>query len=69
MGNVHYQVGKKVRQTIVEFGGTISVDLQYHRKALSRLKRKKRKDNILWLPLCYLLFKGGEVFKKERIML
>lgn len=40
----HYEVGKKVRQTIKELGGTMPEDLPTPRKSIKQIEREQRKD-------------------------
>ena len=42
-GEVHYQVGKKVRQTIAELGGTMPEDLPTPKKSIKQIEREKAK--------------------------
>lgn len=39
----HYEVGKKVRQTIKELGGTMPEDLPTPQKSISRIEREQKK--------------------------
>lgn len=41
--NTHYQVGKKVRQTIKELGGTMPEDLPTPGKSISQIEREQQK--------------------------
>lgn len=41
--NVHYEVGKKVRQTIKELGGTMPEDLPTPEKSIAQIEREQRK--------------------------
>lgn len=40
----HYEVGKKVRQTIKELGGTMPEDLPTPRKSIKQIEKEQRKD-------------------------
>lgn len=40
---IHYQVGKKVRQTIDELGGTMPEDLPTPKKSIQQLQREEQK--------------------------
>jgi DNA-damage-inducible protein D len=40
----HYEVGKKIRQTIAEFGNTMPEDLPTPDKSIKQLETKKRKE-------------------------
>ena len=42
-GEVHYQVGKKVRQTIAELGGTMPEDLPTPKKSIKQIESEKAK--------------------------
>lgn len=42
-GNVHYEVGKKVRQTIADLGGTMPENLPTPSKGIKQLEREERK--------------------------
>ena len=42
-GDVHYSVGRKVRQTIVELGGTMPEDLPTPEKSIKQIERKESK--------------------------
>ena len=42
-GEVHYEVGKKVRQTISELGGTMPEDLPTPRKSIKQIEREEAK--------------------------
>ena len=42
-GEVHYEVGKKVRQTIAELGGTMPEDLPTPEKSIKQIEREKAK--------------------------
>ena len=42
-GEVHYQVGKKVRQTIAELGGTMPEDLPTPDKSIKQIEREEIK--------------------------
>lgn len=42
-GEVHYEVGKKVRQTIAELGGTMPEDLPTPRKSIKQIEREEAK--------------------------
>ncbi|MBQ8132056.1 MAG: DNA-damage-inducible protein D, partial [Bacilli bacterium] len=39
--DVHFEVGKKIRQTIKELGGTMPEDLPTPKKSLKELEREK----------------------------
>lgn len=39
----HYEVGKKVRQTIKELGGTMPEDLPTPQKSISQIEREQKK--------------------------
>lgn len=41
--HTHYEVGKKVRQTIVDLGGTMPEDLPTPSKSINQLKREQKK--------------------------
>ena len=41
--NTHYEVGKKVRQTIAELGGTMPEDLPTPEKSIQQLEREQKK--------------------------
>ncbi len=41
--NTHYEVGKKVRQTIKELGGTMPEDLPTPEKSIAQIEREQRK--------------------------
>lgn len=41
--NTHYQVGKKVRQTIKELGGTMPEDLPTPEKSIKQIEREQKK--------------------------
>ena len=40
----HYEVGKKVRQTIEELGGTLPEDLPTPTESIQQLQRKEQKQ-------------------------
>lgn len=42
-GDAHYQVGKKVRQTIVELGGTMPEDLPTPNKSIKQIEKEEAK--------------------------
>ena len=42
-GDVHYQVGKKVRQTIAELGGTMPEDLPTPKKSIKQIEKEEMK--------------------------
>jgi DNA-damage-inducible protein D len=42
-GNVHYEVGKKVRQTIADLGGTMPEDLPTPTKSVKQIEREEAK--------------------------
>lgn len=42
-GEVHYEVGKKVRQTIAELGGTMPEDLPTPKKSIKQIEREEAK--------------------------
>ena len=42
-GNVHFEVGKKVRQTIAELGGTMPEDLPTPQKSIKQLEKEAAK--------------------------
>ena len=42
-GDVHYSVGRKVRQTIAELGGTMPEDLPTPEKSIKQIEREKSK--------------------------
>ena len=42
-GEVHYQVGQKVRQTITELGGTMPEDLPTPDKSVKQIEREETK--------------------------
>lgn len=42
-GDIHYQVGKKVRQTISELGGTMPEDLPTPNKSIRQIEREEAK--------------------------
>ncbi|MCE5188004.1 MAG: DNA damage-inducible protein D [Eubacteriales bacterium] len=44
---VHYQVGRKVRQTIKELGGTMPEDLPTPKKSVKQIEREQEKGNNL----------------------
>lgn len=41
----HYEVGKKVRQTIAELGGTMPEDLPTPQKSIKQIEREQKKLN------------------------
>ena len=41
--NIHYEVGKKVRQTIAELGGTMPEDLPTPKKSIKQIEREEAK--------------------------
>lgn len=41
-GDVHFQVGQKVRQTIEELGGTMPEDLPTPQKSIKQIEKEKR---------------------------
>ena len=41
--NTHYEVGKKVRQTIKELGGTMPEDLPTPEKSIAQIEREQKK--------------------------
>ncbi len=43
VGEVRYEVGKKVRQTIAELGGTIPEDLPTPKKSIKQIEREEAK--------------------------
>ena len=43
--NVHYKVGKKIRKTIKELGGTMPEDLPTPNKSLKELEKEKKQNN------------------------
>jgi DNA-damage-inducible protein D len=51
--NIHYRVGKKVRQTIEELGGTMPEDLPVPGKSIQQIQREKQQylKQRLQLPL------------------
>jgi DNA-damage-inducible protein D len=42
-GDAHYEVGKKVRQTIAELGGTMPEDLQTPNKSIKQIEKEEAK--------------------------
>lgn len=42
-GDVHFQVGQKVRQTIKELGGTMPEDLPIPQKSIKQIEREEAK--------------------------
>ena len=42
-GHIHYEVGKKVRQTIAELGGTMPEDLPTPEKSIKQIEREESK--------------------------
>lgn len=42
----HYQVGKKVRQTIKELGGTMPEDLPTPEKSIAQLEREQERRKL-----------------------
>lgn len=42
-GDVHYSVGRKVRQTIAELGGTMPEDLPTPEKGIKQIEREESK--------------------------
>lgn len=44
--NTHYEVGKKVRQTIKELGGTMPEDLPTPKKSIAQLEREHEKRQL-----------------------
>ena len=44
-GEVHFQVGLKVRQTIAELGGTMPEDLPVPQKSIKQIEKEKSKIN------------------------
>lgn len=42
-GDVHFQVGQKVRQTIKELGGTMREDLPIPQKSIKQIEREEAK--------------------------
>lgn len=44
--NTHYQVGKKVRQTIKELGGTMPEDLPTPEKSIAQIEREQEKRKL-----------------------
>ena len=45
-GDVHFQVGQKVRQTIKELGGTMPEDLPTPRKSIKQIQREQEKKKL-----------------------
>ena len=41
--NTHYEVGKKVRQTIAELGGTMPEDLPTPEKSIKQIEKEQKK--------------------------
>jgi DNA-damage-inducible protein D len=46
-GDVHYEVGKKVRQTIAELGGTMPEDLPTPNKSIKQIEKEEAKRIVL----------------------
>lgn len=46
-GNIHFQVGQKVRQTIAELGGTMPEDLPTPSKSIKQIEREEVKRNTI----------------------
>ncbi|WP_455500440.1 hypothetical protein [Gemmiger sp.] len=44
--DTHYQVGKKVRQTIEELGGTMPEDLPTPQKSIAQIEREQEKRKL-----------------------
>ena len=44
--NTHYEVGKKVRQTIKELGGTMPEDLPTPEKSIAQIEREQEKRKL-----------------------
>lgn len=44
--DTHYEVGKKVRQTIKELGGTMPEDLPTPQKSIAQLEREQEKQKL-----------------------
>ena len=44
--NTHYEVGKKVRQTIKELGGTMPEDLPTPKKSIAQIEREQEKRKL-----------------------
>lgn len=42
----HYDVGKKVRQTIAELGGTMPEDLPTPRKSIKQIEKEQEKKKL-----------------------
>jgi DNA-damage-inducible protein D len=42
-GDIHFQVGKKVRETIAELGGTMPEDLPTPEKSIKQIEKEKMK--------------------------
>lgn len=42
-GNTHYEVGKKVRETIAELGGTMPEDLPTPKKSVKQIEKEQKK--------------------------
>ena len=42
----HYQVGRKVRQTIAELGGTMPEDLPTPQKSIAQIEREQEKRKL-----------------------
>lgn len=42
-GKTHYEVGKKVRQTIAELGGTMPEDLPTPKKSIKKIENEQKK--------------------------
>lgn len=47
----HYEVGKKVRQTIAELGGTMPEDLPTPDKSIQQIERKLKKQEAIKAPV------------------
>lgn len=45
-GKVHYTVGKKVRQTIKDLGGTMPEDLPTPQKSIQQIEREQKKKEL-----------------------
>ncbi len=45
--NTHYQVGKKVRQTIEELGGTMPEDLPTPKKSVKQIEREQEQKKLI----------------------
>lgn len=46
-GDIHYEVGQKVRQTIADLGGTMPEDLPTPAKGIKQLEREEKKRNLI----------------------